>query len=84
MIAPSPASILADASLAIHSPSHVRSGTTKDGVFWVASYVGQRASFRAEKMLRRELITHDDANALADAASFLTIWELCELARKVA
>jgi hypothetical protein len=74
----SPASIAADASLAEpgRTPSYVRSGETTDGVVWVASFVGDRASFRAEGCLSRELLTHDQANALIAVAPMMTIWEL--------
>jgi hypothetical protein len=72
----STASIAADASLAVHASSRVKSGQTTDGVVWVASFVGARASFRAEGCLSRELLTHDQANALIAVAPLMTIWEL--------
>jgi hypothetical protein len=78
MIAPSQASVLADDGLRVpeRTPSHVRSGQTKDGVVWVASFVGARASFRAEGCLSRELLTRDQANSLIAVAPMMTIWEL--------
>jgi hypothetical protein len=78
------ASIAADASLAVHASSRVRSGQTTDGVVWVASYVGSRASFKAEAMLRRELLTHDQCDALICVAEQSTVWDLVAYAREIA
>jgi hypothetical protein len=72
----SPASIAADASLAVHAPCRTVSGSTTDGVTWVAAFIGTRAVFRAEAMLRRELLTHEQCQSLVDVAPTLTIWEL--------
>lgn len=84
MISPSPEAIAADALLAVHAPSYVKRGMTADGFEWVAVYTGDRGAFRVDGFIHHELLSHDRVDALRSAAPSLTIWELRDLARRVA
>lgn len=81
MIAPSQASIEADAQLVVDSPSHVKRGLTTDGLDWCASYVGDRASFRVASFARADLLTHEQADTLAAIAPYRNSFELATTMR---
>lgn len=82
MISPSQAAIEADASLAVHSSSHVKHGLTTDGLEWVASYAGDRASFRVASFARCDLLTHEQADTLAAIAPYRNSFELAMVMRR--
>ena len=77
----SPASIAADATLAV--ATRVSSGHTTDGVRWDAAYVGKFASFHIEGAVCRELITHEQCDALIAVAEQSTIDDVIATARGI-
>lgn len=61
--AASPASIAADRSLLDRPHTHVREGETRDGIGWIATYVGDRAAFECGS-IRHHLLTIEQADAI--------------------